>query len=83
MEHIKLHPELDGQEHVVEFDFLGKDSIRYCNKVSVEKPVSGAEMEAGAGVTIWCRVSWVGRFTRWSSVPNLHLKPVAKMPPVL
>ncbi|NWI58445.1 TOP1M topoisomerase, partial [Calyptomena viridis] len=39
VEHIQLHPELDGQEHVVEFDFLGKDSIRYYNKVSVEKPV--------------------------------------------
>ncbi|XP_068528880.1 DNA topoisomerase I, mitochondrial isoform X1 [Anas acuta] len=39
VEHIKLHPKLDGQEHVVEFDFLGKDSIRYYNKVSVEKPV--------------------------------------------
>ncbi|XP_009472314.1 PREDICTED: DNA topoisomerase I, mitochondrial isoform X4 [Nipponia nippon] len=39
VEHIKLHPELDGQEHVVEFDFLGKDSIRYYNKVSVEKLV--------------------------------------------
>ncbi|KAK2517458.1 hypothetical protein Q9233_013102 [Columba guinea] len=39
VEHIKLHRELDGQEHVVEFDFLGKDSIRYYNKVSVEKPV--------------------------------------------
>ncbi|XP_043363173.1 DNA topoisomerase I, mitochondrial isoform X2 [Dermochelys coriacea] len=39
IEHIKLHPELDGQEHVVEFDFLGKDSIRYYNKVPVEKPV--------------------------------------------
>ncbi|NXU85650.1 TOP1M topoisomerase, partial [Xiphorhynchus elegans] len=39
VEHIKLHPELDGQEHVVEFDFLGKDSIRYYNTVSVEKPV--------------------------------------------
>ncbi|XP_014433330.2 DNA topoisomerase I, mitochondrial isoform X2 [Pelodiscus sinensis] len=39
VEHIKLHSELDGQEHVVEFDFLGKDSIRYYNKVPVEKPV--------------------------------------------
>lgn len=44
MEHIKLHPKLDGQEHVVEFDFLGKDSIRYYNKVSVEKPVSVASV---------------------------------------
>uniref|UniRef100_A0A8C4NCW2 DNA topoisomerase I n=1 Tax=Eptatretus burgeri TaxID=7764 RepID=A0A8C4NCW2_EPTBU len=39
VEHIKLHPELDGQEFMVEFDFLGKDSIRYYNKVSVEKRV--------------------------------------------
>ncbi|OWK03212.1 hypothetical protein Celaphus_00007979 [Cervus elaphus hippelaphus] len=37
VEHINLHPELDGQEYVVEFDFLGKDSIRYYNKVPVEK----------------------------------------------
>ena len=27
-EHIELHDELDGKEFVVEFDFLGKDSIR-------------------------------------------------------
>ncbi|XP_068953005.1 DNA topoisomerase I, mitochondrial [Petaurus breviceps papuanus] len=39
VEHIQLHEELDGQKHVVEFDFLGKDSIRYYNKVPVEKPV--------------------------------------------
>ncbi|KAJ8259974.1 hypothetical protein GJAV_G00175610 [Gymnothorax javanicus] len=39
VEHIKLSPELDGQEFVVEFDFLGKDSIRYYNKVPVEKRV--------------------------------------------
>ncbi|XP_044296336.1 DNA topoisomerase 1 isoform X1 [Varanus komodoensis] len=39
VEHINLHPELDGQEYVVEFDFLGKDSIRYYNKVPVEKRV--------------------------------------------
>ncbi|XP_006639584.2 DNA topoisomerase 1 isoform X1 [Lepisosteus oculatus] len=39
VEHIKLHPELDGQEFMVEFDFLGKDSIRYYNKVPVEKRV--------------------------------------------
>ncbi|NXU50146.1 TOP1 topoisomerase, partial [Turnix velox] len=39
VEHIKLHPELDEQKNVVEFDFLGKDSIRYYNKVSVEKMV--------------------------------------------
>ena len=39
VEHITLHDELDNKEHVVEFDFLGKDSIRYYNKVSVEKRV--------------------------------------------
>lgn len=47
VEHIKLHSKLDGQEHVVEFDFLGKDSIRYYNKVSVEKPVSGRDGHHG------------------------------------
>ncbi|PIK62638.1 putative DNA topoisomerase 1 [Apostichopus japonicus] len=39
VEHIKLHEEDEGQEFVVEFDFLGKDSIRYQNKVPVEKRV--------------------------------------------
>ncbi|XP_039609678.1 DNA topoisomerase I, mitochondrial-like isoform X2 [Polypterus senegalus] len=39
VEHIKLHEKIDGQEYVVEFDFLGKDSIRYYNKVPVEKAV--------------------------------------------
>ncbi|KAJ7338206.1 hypothetical protein JRQ81_010893 [Phrynocephalus forsythii] len=39
VEHITLHPRLDGQENVVEFDFLGKDCIRYYNKVPVEKQV--------------------------------------------
>ncbi|KAL4655314.1 DNA topoisomerase 1 isoform X1 [Arapaima gigas] len=39
VEHIKLYPELNGQEFVVEFDFLGKDSIRYYNTIPVEKRV--------------------------------------------
>lgn len=38
-EHIKLHEELNGKPFVVEFDFLGKDSIRYQNSVSVPKRV--------------------------------------------
>ncbi|KAM3720692.1 DNA topoisomerase [Dirofilaria immitis] len=38
-EHIKLHEKLDDSDYVVEFDFLGKDSIRYYNKVPVEKRV--------------------------------------------
>jgi len=39
VEHLTLHLEKDGKEFVVEFDFLGKDSIRYHNLVSVEKRV--------------------------------------------
>lgn len=39
MEHIKLHDEIDGKKYVVDFDFLGKDSIRYQNRVEVEKRV--------------------------------------------
>ena len=39
VEHLTLHEEMDGNDYVVEFDFLGKDSIRYYNKVSVEKRV--------------------------------------------
>ena len=39
VEHIKLHEEKDGKQYVVDFDFLGKDSIRYENSVAVEKQV--------------------------------------------
>ncbi|OXA63577.1 DNA topoisomerase I, mitochondrial [Folsomia candida] len=39
VEHIELFDEKDGQESVVTFDFLGKDSIRYFNQVTVEKRV--------------------------------------------
>uniref|UniRef100_A0A3Q4AAV0 DNA topoisomerase I n=1 Tax=Mola mola TaxID=94237 RepID=A0A3Q4AAV0_MOLML len=39
VEHITLHEQLDGSECVVEFDFLGKDSIRYYNKVPIIKKV--------------------------------------------
>ncbi|KAK4337431.1 hypothetical protein RND71_043635 [Anisodus tanguticus] len=38
-EHIKLHDEKDDNKYVVDFDFLGKDSIRYQNSVPVEKQV--------------------------------------------
>ncbi|XP_042352155.1 DNA topoisomerase I, mitochondrial [Plectropomus leopardus] len=41
VEHITLHERLEGNECVVEFDFLGKDSIRYYNKVPVIKKVKG------------------------------------------
>ena len=30
---------MDGKEYMVEFDFLGKDSIRYYNLVPVDKQV--------------------------------------------
>ncbi|CAL1262202.1 unnamed protein product [Larinioides sclopetarius] len=39
VKHIKLDKEKDGRKYVVSFDFLGKDSIRYVNSMSVEKPV--------------------------------------------
>ncbi|TDH09149.1 hypothetical protein EPR50_G00083610 [Perca flavescens] len=39
VEHITLHEKLEGNECVVEFDFLGKDSIRYYNKVPVIRKV--------------------------------------------
>ncbi|KAL9974220.1 hypothetical protein ACROYT_G011235 [Oculina patagonica] len=39
VEHIKLHEEWEAKENVVEFDFLGKDSVRYWNFVPVEKKV--------------------------------------------
>ncbi|XP_013790321.2 DNA topoisomerase I, mitochondrial-like, partial [Limulus polyphemus] len=39
VEHITLYDEKDGKDYVVEFDFLGKDSIRYFNSVPVEKRV--------------------------------------------
>ncbi|XP_052603990.1 DNA topoisomerase I, mitochondrial isoform X2 [Peromyscus californicus insignis] len=39
VEHVRLHEKADGRAHVVELDFLGKDSIRYNNRVSVEKLV--------------------------------------------
>ncbi|XP_049431355.1 DNA topoisomerase I, mitochondrial [Epinephelus fuscoguttatus] len=39
VEHITLHEQLEGNECVVEFDFLGKDSIRYYNKVPVIRKV--------------------------------------------
>uniref|UniRef100_UPI00358FEAEB DNA topoisomerase I, mitochondrial-like n=1 Tax=Myxine glutinosa TaxID=7769 RepID=UPI00358FEAEB len=39
VEHITLHTILDKQKYMVEFDFLGKDSIRYYNNVPVDKQV--------------------------------------------
>lgn len=43
VEHVTLHEQLDGSEFVVEFDFLGKDSIRYYNKVPIIKKVKDQE----------------------------------------
>ncbi|XP_064640344.1 DNA topoisomerase I, mitochondrial-like [Lineus longissimus] len=39
VEHLSLHEHKNGKDYVVEFDFLGKDSIRYQNAVAVEKRV--------------------------------------------
>ncbi len=43
VEHITLHEQLEGSECVVEFDFLGKDSIRYYNKVPIIRKVKEAK----------------------------------------
>ncbi|XP_020025962.1 DNA topoisomerase I, mitochondrial isoform X1 [Castor canadensis] len=39
VEHVQLHAQANGCKYVVELDFLGKDSISYSNRMSVEKPV--------------------------------------------
>ncbi len=39
VEHITLHDTFEDREFVVEFDFLGKDSIRYHNHVALEQQV--------------------------------------------
>ena len=39
VEHIDLFEVKDDKENLVQFDFLGKDSIRYQNEVEVEKRV--------------------------------------------
>lgn len=63
VEHIKLYPKLDDQEYVVEFDFLGKDSIRYYNKIPVEKRVKQRQIDIKAQNSVlvgilqgWCQV---------------------------
>ncbi|MEQ2264604.1 DNA topoisomerase 1 [Xenotaenia resolanae] len=53
VEHIILHEQLDANECVVEFDFLGKDSIRYYNKVPVIKKVLHPSKD---------RSTWTGSF---------------------
>ena len=40
VEHFQLYPEVSSSLDVMEFDFLGKDSIRSHNRVLVEKLVS-------------------------------------------
>lgn len=52
VEHVRLHGKVDGQEHVVELDFLGKDSIRYNNRVPVEKLVSFPFDPAHNGISV-------------------------------
>lgn len=52
VEHITLHEQLEGSECVVEFDFLGKDSIRYYNKVPVIKKVN--KRHTGSAVILGC-----------------------------
>lgn len=53
VEHITLHEKLDGSECVVEFDFLGKDCIRYYNKVPVIKKVKEQKVAKSTHTLIW------------------------------
>ena len=39
VEHVKLHETYNGKKFVVEFDFLGKDAIRYHKFVEVGRRV--------------------------------------------
>ena len=39
VEHIQLYEDLDDLKYVVEFDFLGKDSIRYQNRIPIDEKV--------------------------------------------
>ena len=39
VEHIQLYEDLERSKYVVEFDFLGKDSIRYQNRIPIDKQV--------------------------------------------
>ena len=58
MEHIKLYPKMDDQEYVVEFDFLGKDSIRYYNKIPVEKRVREGRGGERREICDWRQRRW-------------------------
>ncbi|KII73079.1 DNA topoisomerase 1 [Thelohanellus kitauei] len=39
VEHIKLEKDPERRVYIVNFDFLGKDSVRYVNKVEIDKKV--------------------------------------------
>lgn len=47
---LELHTEWEDKENVVEFDFLGKDSVRYWNFVPVEKKVGPSSTHAPSTV---------------------------------
>ncbi|MEQ2178552.1 hypothetical protein GOODEAATRI_015251, partial [Goodea atripinnis] len=77
VEHIKLYPKMDEQEYVVEFDFLGKDSIRYYNKIPVEKRVSNKiSAPLKEERRIYGKVVTVENclFCRFTSILNKHLQ---------
>ena len=69
VEHLNLHEKFGNDEYVVEFDFLGKDSIRYYNKVPVEKRVFKnlqlfkENKSSGDDLFDRLNVSWIGFFS--------------------
>lgn len=68
VEHITLHEKLEGNECVVEFDFLGKDSIRYYNKVPVITKVTEQRHQKHFRTPLPCL-----RFDRKKSVLEIQI----------
>jgi hypothetical protein len=58
VEHVQLHAQANGCKYVVELDFLGKDSISYSNRMSVEKPVSALPCASVATPTLGSVTAW-------------------------
>ena len=52
---LELHSEWEDKENVVEFDFLGKDSVRYWNFVPVEKKVREIKMISAQSSSNKCK----------------------------
>jgi len=68
VEHITLHDHLDDNKCVVEFDFLGKDSIRYYNKVPVMKQVKEEYLYGLTLLHLYFLLYWYSRYKKNVSI---------------